>query len=252
MKAFKHIIFFSLLLIPTLVFSQKWKLSRSEYLYGIGIVNSFGDIGGASNADASSFVDLDIAYSRPVLAIGYRYKLYERFAIKANLTYANIHGSDVKSINESRDFSFTTNMFELNGHIEYHITKETHMVTYNNMSMRGKLHKFNRGINLYVFAGIGGTYFKPKALDSFAEGPRSVEFVDNKNLALVFPIGLGFKYPLTSATYIGFELGGRFTTTDFIDGFSSESSNSKDVYYFTVINVSTKIKKISRRKGYRF
>ncbi|MBU8892669.1 MAG: hypothetical protein KOO66_07805 [Bacteroidales bacterium] len=248
MKLFKYVILFSLLLIPILGFSQKWKLSRSEYMYGIGIVNYFGDIGGASNVGASGFADFDIAYSRPVLAIGYRYKLYERFSVKANLSYANIHGSDVKSINESRNYSFTTNMLELNGHIEFHITKEKQMATYNKMSMRGKLHKFNTGINLYIFMGIGGVMSKPKALDSFDGSSR---FVDNKNLALAFPVGLGLKYPLSAATNIGLELGGRFTTTDFIDGFTPENSDSKDIYYFTVINVSTKIKRIKRKK-YRF
>ena len=245
MKAYKHIVLFSLLLIPTLGFSQKWKLSRSEYTYGIGISNYFGDIGGSSKADASAFSDFDIAYSRPVLAVGYRYRLYERIAVKANLSYANIYGSDVKSINEGRNYSFTTNMFELNGHLEYHITKEMHMVSYKSMSMRGKVKKFNRGINFYVFMGIGGAYFKPKAKDSFVGSSR---FVDNKNLTFVFPIGLGLKYPLTSTTQIGLELGGRFTTTDFIDGFSPEASNSNDMYYFTVINVSTKIKRKKRRR----
>ncbi|PLX19802.1 MAG: hypothetical protein C0597_04905, partial [Marinilabiliales bacterium] len=54
--------------------------------------------------------------------------------------------------------------------------------------------------------------------------------------------------PLSTATYIGFEIGARFTTTDFIDGFSPEASNSKDLYYFSVISVSTKIKKKSNRR----
>ncbi len=245
MKAYKHIVLFSLLLIPTLVFSQKWKLSRSEYIYGVGISNYFGDIGGSAKVDAFALADLDLASSRPVLAIGYRYKLYERIAVKANLSYANIHGSDAKSINEGRNYSFTTNMFELNGHVEYHITKEIHMVSYKSMSMRGKVKKFNRRINFYVFMGIGGAYFKPKAKDSFVGSSR---FVDNKNLTFVFPIGLGLKYPLTSTTQIGLELGRRFTTTDFIDGFSPEASEAKDTYYFTVINVSTKIKKKKRRR----
>ncbi len=249
MKSYKYILLFSLLIIPTLVFSQKWKLSRSEYVYGIGISNYFGDIGGSSKADAFAVADFDIAYSRPVLAVGYRYKLYERIAVKANLSYANIHGSDVKSINEGRNYSFSTNMFELNGHVEYHITKEMHMVSYKSMSMRGKVKKFNTGINLYVFAGVGGAYFKPKAKDGFVGSSR---FVDNKNLTFVFPVGLGLKYPVTGTTYIGLELGRRFTTTDFIDGFSPEASEAKDTYYFTVINVSTKIKKKKRRSDYRF
>lgn len=244
MKAFKFLIFLIFLLIPILGFSQKWKLSRSEYVYGVGISNYFGDIGGASKADASALADFDIAYTRPVLAIGYRYKLHERFAVKANLTYANIHGSDINSLNEPRNNSFTTNMLELNGYVEYHITKEMQMVTYNKMSMRGKLHKFNRGINLYVFMGVGGAYFKPKALDDLADDPR---FVDNKNLTFVFPVGLGIKYPLTSTTFVGLEWGARFTTSDAIDGFKPQTTNTKDLYYFTVINVSTKIKRIHRR-----
>jgi opacity protein-like surface antigen len=244
MKVFKHIVLFSLLLIPTLGFSQKWKLSRSEYTYGVGISNYFGDIGGSSKADALGIADLDLAYSRPVLAVGYRYRLYASIAVKANLSYANIYGSDVKSIYEGRKYSFTTNMFELNGQVEYHIIKEKQMVSYKIMSMRNKVQKFNIGINLYVFAGVGGAYFKPKAKDSFAGDAR---FVDNKNLTFAFPVGFGLRYPLSSTTNIGLELGGRFTTTDFIDGFSPEASNSNDIYYFTVINVSTKIKRKKRR-----
>lgn len=249
MKTLKHIIVFGLLLIPLSGFSQNWKLSRSEIVYGVGINNYFGDIGGASSADASSFADFDIVYSRPVLTVGYRYKLYERLAIKGNLSYAYIHGSDVNSANENRNYTFSTNMFELNGHVEYHITEEKQMVTYRTMSMRGKLQKFNAGFNLYVFMGVGGAYFKPKAFDDFDGSSR---FTENKNLTLVFPLGAGFKYPLTSTTYVGLELGAHFTTTDFIDGFKPDQSDSKDMYYFTVINVSTKIKKAKRRKELRF
>jgi opacity protein-like surface antigen len=245
MRIHKYILLSCLLIVSTLGFSQQWKLSRSSYTYGVGISNYFGDIGGASKADASPFADLDLAYSRPVLAVGFYYKLYERIAVKGNLSYANIHGSDANSQNANRNYTFTTNMVELNGHVEYHILKEMQMVSYSKMSMRGKVNKFNVGINLYVFAGIGGAYFKPKAKDNLTEEPR---FNDSKNLALVFPVGLGIKYPLTSITSIGLELGGRFTTTDYIDGFSTESSTSNDIYYFTVINVSTKIKRSKRRR----
>ena len=132
------------------------------------------------------------------------------------------------------------------------LTEEKQVVTYQTMSMRGKLQKFNKGINLYIFAGVGGAYFKPKAFDGLADGPRSDEFTGNKNLSFVFPMGIGFKYPLTSTTFIGLELGGRFTTTDFIDGYESKTSDSKDLYYFTVINVSTKIKRVKRRQEIRF
>lgn len=250
MKIAKYIIFLFFVTAPVITFAQRWKLSRSEYIYGIGVSNYFGDIGGSEKADASGFADIDFANTRPTLSVGYRYKLYERVAIKAGLTYANIHGTDVKSVNEERNYSFTTNMFELTGHVEYHITEEKAVVSYKSMSLRGKLKKFNAGVNLYVFLGVGGAYFKPKALDDFAESER---FNQNKNMGLVVPFGIGLKYPLTSNSYIGLEFGRRFITSDYIDGFSPEASDAKDVYYFTVINVSYKIKKKSKRRTeYRF
>ena len=237
-------------MVSSFGYSQRWKLSRSEYVYGIGVNNYFGDIGGAMNAGSSGFADIDIGYTRPVIAIGYRYKIYERVAIKANLSYANIHGSDAKSQYEGRNYTFTTNMVEFNGHVEYHITEEKHMVRYSSMSMRGKLKKFNAGVNVYVFLGIGGAYFKPKSLDEFSESGR---YVGSKNLALVVPFGIGFKYPISTRSYVGLEFGRRFVTSDYIDGFSPEGSNSRDLYYFTVISVSYKIKKKSnRRPEYRF
>ncbi len=250
MKIAKYIIVLFFVTAPVISLAQRWKLSRSEYMYGIGVSNYFGDIGGSEKADASGFADIDLATTRPSLSVGYRYKLYERVAVKAGLTYANIHGTDVKSANEGRNYSFTTNMFELIGHVEYHITEEKAVVSYKSMSLRGKLKKFNAGINLYVFLGVGGAYFKPKALDDFADSER---FNQNKNMGLVVPFGIGLKYPLSSNSYIGLEFGRRFITSDYIDGFSPEASEAKDVYYFTVINVSYKIKKKSKRRTeYRF
>lgn len=250
MKTSNYIILIILMVLPTLSSAQRWKLSRSEYMYGIGVANYFGDIGGSEKADASGFADIDIAATRPSLSVGYRYKLYERIALKASLTYANIHGTDVKSANEGRNYSFTSNMIEFNGHVEYHITEEKTVVSYKSMSLRGKLKKFNAGINLYVFLGVGGAYFKPKALDDFSDSER---FIENKNMGLVVPFGVGLKYPLTSKSYVGLEFGRRFITSDYVDGFSPEASEAKDVYYFTVINVSYKIEKKSKRRiEYRF
>jgi len=195
--------------------------------------------------DASGFADIDLVNSRPTLAVGYRYKLHERLAIKANLTYANIHGSDVNSKNESRNHTFSTNMFELNSHIEFHITKEKTVVSYKTMSMRGKLRKFNVGLNIYIFAGAGVAYSKPKAKDNLIYDQR---FNDGKNFGVVVPFGVGVRYPLSTKASVGLELGRRFITSDYIDGFNTEFSQSKDVYYFTVINVSYKIKRKSNSK----
>ena len=249
MKIVKTILFILLMIISTTSFSQRWKLSRSELVYGVGVSNYFGDIGGAIGSNALGFGDIDIMSSRPVLAIGYRYKLYDRVAIKANLNYAKIHSSDVKSSNEIRKYSFSTNIFELNVHAEYHFTKEKLVATYSAMSLRGKLGNIKNNLNFYAFAGVGGAYFKPKANEELLQRG----FVENKNLALVIPFGLGVKYPLSSKTFVGLELGRRFVTSDYMDGFSPKASNTRDLYYFTVINVSYRIEKRKKgRRKYRF
>jgi hypothetical protein len=250
MRKHKYIILLIITLMPFLGFAQRWKLSRSEYIYGIGVSNYLGDLGGANSRDASFFQDIDIANTRYVLSVGYRYRLYQRIAVKGSLSYANFYGADVNSVNENRDYSFKANLIELSGHVEYHITEEKQMVSYSSMSLRGKLRKVNAGINLYVFAGLGGAYFKPKSLEGSSYDGR---YNGNKHLSLVFPVGIGAKYPISTRAYVGLELGRRFVTSDYIDGFSPESGQKKDAYYFTVISVSYKIKKKSnRRPEYRF
>ncbi len=229
-----------LILIPFFGYSQKWKLSREELMYGIGTVNYFGDIGGAEDPDASSLADIDIANTRPGISVGYRYRLLERVSAKGSISYMNIHGSDVGSKNEGRNYSFTTNMFELYGHVEYHITPEKQIIHYSKMSLRGGLEKVNIGVNVYVFAGFSVNYFKPKALDSFETSDR---FVNNKNLGVTFPLGVGAKYPFGSKTWVGFEFSARFTTSDYLDGFHPDLSDSNDLYYSTIIYVSHKIKR---------
>jgi hypothetical protein len=43
--------------------------------------------------------------------------------------------------------------------------------------------------------------------------------------------GAGFLYRVDNDYFWGIQVGGRFTTTDFLDGFSPASSKSNDTYY---------------------
>jgi len=248
MKRTKSIILFLLITIPLIGYSQKWKLSRTEIIGGIGTVNYFGDIGGSADADALWISDLDIMSTRPNVSVGLRYRLYDRFAVRGNLTYARFSGTDVGSLYEGRNYSFSTNLYELSAYGEFSIIPEKQMVKYW-INVRDGLRKFNASLNVYVFAGIGVSYFKPKALDSFVGSTR---FVDDKNFAIVMPLGLGLKYPITPLNNIGIELGGRFTSSDYIDGFKPDASESNDIYYFALINVTHKIKPKARKTSVRF
>jgi len=88
-----------------------------------------------------------------------------------------------------------------------------------------------------VFAGLGGAFFGTEKLDNL----ENFDFEYSKT-ALVFPIGVGVKIGLNPKWDAGFELGRRFTTTDYLDAYTSEWSKSNDVYYFGVFNLIYKIK----------
>lgn len=242
---------FLLSLISYLGYSQKWKLAREEVLYGVSIANYFGDIGGAENPDATFFSDLDLAYTRPGVSVGYRYRILDRVSAKGSFSYMNIHGSDIGSQYENRNYTFSANMYELYGHVEYHITPEKQMIQYSKMALRGGLQKLNAGFNVYVFLGLSASYFKPKASDDLLTSGR---FIDSKNITLAFPVGIGVKYPLGVNTFIGLEIAGRLTTSDYIDGFKPDASEHNDVYYSTLIYVSHKLKRNpnSGKRKFRF
>lgn len=235
--------------LPLLGFSQKWKLARTEILGGIGTVSYFGDIGGAESADAMWVSDLDIMTTRPNFNVGYRYRIDEWGTIRGNFTYAMFKGSDENSVNAARNYTFSTNLYEITGYFEYWLIKEKQMVRYSSMTLRDGLRKFNAAFSLYVFAGVGGVYFKPVAYDNLATSGR---FVENKNFGIVMPIGIGIKYPITERSSLGFELTGRLTSTDYIDGFKPDGSKYNESFYYTSLYIAHKLKPRSKTKKISF
>jgi hypothetical protein len=232
--------------------AQRWKLSNKEIYGGLGTSNYFGDIGGATKSSNFNPADLDIVSTRPSINLGMRYRFAERFAARGNFGFGMLHGSDIGSINEERNFAFKSMLIELSGQVMFSITEEKQVISYSAMNMRQGLRKFNARPHVYAFAGIGGAYFKTQALEAL---DGSARFDNSSSIALSFPVGLGIRYPFSPRTWVGFELGGRITTSDYLDGFASQYSTSNDVYYFSQFFVSYKLKNRvfkPRRRNIRF
>jgi hypothetical protein len=245
-RKLKYCLLLILIFLPLLSFSQRWKLQRLEVAGGIGSVNYFGDIGGAaSENNLLGLKDLTIKYTRPNLNFAARYRITERYNVKTNLVFGYIEDSDENSKNASRNYSFSSSIFELSAQFEYNIIPERRPRTYSVMSLRDGLRTFNRRWNFYVFAGLGGIYFNPKPLGDLEGDER---FTDDKHFSMVFPFGLGLKYPLNSLIYVGFEVGGRWSTSDYLDGLTTQYSEANDIYYFTLLNVILKIDTSNRSR----
>ena len=226
-------------------YGQKWKLTRYELHFGLGTTNVFGDIGGT--ADANNLFGLkDIRIKETGLSIyaAGRYKLTANQAIKVNLIYGFANGSDVDSKNDvGRGFSYRTSFFEPSVQYEYYFigdyTQNRNIKTLYNRD--GMINDY-KTITAYGFLGVGGLFFSPKlSFNGNDPSPSMNSFSDYSKMSVVIPIGVGVKYVIDRYWSVGFELGRRFTFTDYLDGLSSKYSNSNDTYYFGVFHAIYKL-----------
>jgi opacity protein-like surface antigen len=234
------IIFF----ISLSLYSQRWKLKRYEGILGIGTTNIFSDLGG--RIDASMFFIEDITFrdTRPSLYIGARYKISQKYSTKLSLTYGYGKTEDFEgSRNEGRQFLAKTHLFETAAHFEFYIIQEEKR--YRSAAMfnrRGMINNYST-ISLYVFGGIGLT----KYWTSLEMEPRATDTYDDRNRFIpVFPLGAGFKYIISDKWMVGYEIAGRYTFCDYIDGFKPAASKYNDIYWISTLNLTYRIK-TSRR-----
>lgn len=237
MKRRFYLIYLIAFLFPYFSDAQVWKMRRYEAMGGILTSNYFGDIGGYSKGDnALGLKDFRLSQTRPGFYLGARYKVLENLSAKLNLTYAFLHGTDEGGVNEGRNFKFSTTVFEPSVQVEYSFLPEKGSRSY--LMMKGKgIGTFQPSFSAYVFAGLGGAFFGTKKLENL----ENVDFEYGK-AALVIPVGIGVKIDLNPKFFAGFDLGGRFTTTDYLDAYTSQFSKSNDVYYFGVFSLIYKIK----------
>lgn len=217
-------------------FSQRdWMRYRYDLIGGIGPSFFLGELGGNNGIGKNSILDLDFPTTRFGFNVGFRYFLKERIATQATLTFGMINGSDKQTqefFRNDRDLSFRSPIYELNVRLEYKIRKERAGHIYDLKGVRGE-----RPVKLvtYAFAGIGVFGFNPKAqIDGqwVALQPIGTEgqnFLPTrkpyKRVQLCIPVGLQVKYLANRYWSYSFELGPRFTFTDYIDDVSKTYVN---------------------------
>ncbi len=162
-------------------------------------------------------------------------KLFSPFlSARVNLTVAALKGDDAKYDNpeyrQQRNFNFRTPVAEISGLGEWNILGRNYT---------------SRGFSPYLFAGIGYSFLKIKRdwsnLNTEYFGAES-EFMTGLSTdaqrslpkgLLVFPIGIGARYYLSDKIGISAETSYRFTSTDYLDGFSRSANPAKKDYYYS-------------------
>ncbi len=218
------------------VSAQIWKLRRYELEGGFGMTNYFGDVGGYSNGDnLMGLKDISGKSISGMFNIGMRYKMLEGTWVKFNIGVGSLRGSDEGGENDARGITFSSFIFEPSLRLEQAIINGRDEKSYLMMKGRG-VASFRNSFGLYLFAGLGGAIPFPQA----KEDPYN-RMSDGKS-AIIFPVGIGMKFALDPNWSVGADLGWRFSTSDYLDGFSSQYSDHNDVYFLTNISLIWKLR----------
>jgi hypothetical protein len=220
--------------------AQVWKKTPIEAFAGLSGLHYFGDIGGSPDAsNMGGLKDINFSKIRPGIYFGARYRISKPFQIKAYFASGFLAQSDYGSRNEARNFAFSTFTNELSVLAEFYIIPESDdNYFYSIMQIRGGLRHFRQPWALYVFGGAGALQFLVSPRESLVGSSR---FIDDKSFSFVIPVGLGAKYAVMPRISLGMEFGVKYAFTDFLDGFTSPSSQHNDIFYSFVLKLNYKL-----------
>lgn len=200
----------SLLLLPFWLDAQSFYAIRRERSLilnvGTGTASYLGEL-----TEPGDFLD-----ARPTLSAGLQLYFTRRISVRSEIAWYTLKGSDAAYGSEGRNFnrnlSFKSSNFEFNA------------VGMIDLKPRGNRYYRRPATNFYGFAGIGLTYFNPKADyngETYVLQPLQTEGVLYSRVTPVIPIGGGVRFRMGPNLNISIEGGYRKTFTDYLDDVST-------------------------------
>jgi len=225
-------------------YGQLWKTKRYEAVAGIGTTSFFGDIGGFSQTEnILGLKDLSFLQTRFNIGGSLRYRITQNFSTRLSLYSGMFHATDRRGSNEEREMAANTTFFEPDLIAEFCFIKSQMENSY--LFSKGRRTRFRSiisSLDIYAFGGIGGLAYSVKGNEELvAHGMK------NGGFTAVIPAGIGVNLLITPDYNLGLELGGRYSFSDYLDGYTSQYSRANDVYYF--FNVTFTYKLLTGRNG---
>jgi hypothetical protein len=161
-------------------------------------------------------------FTQPAAGVVFRYNFNPRLAVRFSGLYGNIKADDALSASiaaQQRNLNFKSRIIEVSGQLEFNF-------------LDFKIGEEQTILSPYIFLGIGGFRFKPKANLGYTwadlqplgtEGQGLAGGAEKKKYKLTqacIPFGIGAKINLTKVIGISFEWGMRKTFTDYLDDVS--------------------------------
>ena len=172
---------------------------------GTGVATYMGEL-----ANPGDYLDAKLN-----LVGGLKYRVSQRIAVRTELTWFQLRGSDDLADDVSRikrNLSFSSNNFEVN------LTGQI------SLFQNGKFFYQRPPFNVYGFGGIGMLYFNPTTKyqgTKYALQPLKTEGVSYSRLVLAIPFGAGVRFRISPAIDVVVEGGYRKLFTDYLDDVST-------------------------------
>ncbi len=198
---------------------------RWDFGVNLGASNYLGEIGGIKEERRDFIYDMKINRTQYTFGGFARYRLSPTFAANLGINYGRVKGNDSNSENPAR---VARNLSFRNDIIEFTARAEVTLYYNNDANGRGY---YNPDFRIYGFVGAGVLKHNPKTvyygdLEEFdgeliALQPLQTEGVDYNLWQFTAPAGLGLYFTFNKVHRIGWELGYRFTLTDYLDDVST-------------------------------
>ncbi len=235
----KKIIYILCLLIafPLLSDAQgrRWMKYKQNILFGVGPTSFLGDLGGGNGIGRSGPIDYNLKSTKAAIFAAYRNNINEMFALRLDLTAGYLSGDDRYTSNPARrgrNLHFRSGFGELTLMGEVFLLRGNQRSVFKPYGARRSVRpNFFSDIDLYVYTGLGGMYFNPKAkydgrwvelqpLGTEGQGLQGEPDKYNK-FTITIPYGFGIQKPIDPYWSIGLETTFRMTFSDYIDDVST-------------------------------
>jgi hypothetical protein len=230
------------LLVP-LAEAQLWKIKRYEAVAGIGPSLFFGDIGGFSKTkDILGLRDISFLQTRFDLNLSFKYRITQDINARFSFTTGLLHAVDSRGSNKRRGYEASTFIIEPALLGEYYFMKNRAENSYLfSKGQKGFIGGILGSLDIYAFGGFGGLIYSVTPNDSL-KVKMAQKGIKSSGATVVIPLGIGATIVYSPNISFGAEIGGRYTFSDYIDGYTSQFSTSNDVYYFLNFTVTYKLR----------
>lgn len=217
-----------LLIISSLISSSQINLGNWQLGAHVGFVAYQGDL---TPIFLGSYKNI-----KPTIGINISRILSPSLRLRTVVSLGKIIGDEsiypVPAFRRLRNLSFSTPFIEISEVLVWNYLDHYDDIYY-------------KKISPYIFSGIGVSFLNISRSSAnvspiylanereFALGLLQDLQTTPPKFVLVLPIGIGVEYYLSQAASVNFEINFRFTTTDYLDGFSKVANLKSNDYYYT-------------------